>query len=62
MKQPLKNKSSDKLVEQGVNIISELSDRGINFLQSVIDTYNKLRKDVTKVKQIIKDTKPKKEG
>ena len=62
MRKSFKEQSSDSLIKQAVDIIDELADRGVNFLQSVIDTYSKLKKDAAKVKQIIKDTKSKKEG
>ena len=62
MKKSFKEESSDNLIKQGINIICELSDRGINFFQRIIDTYNKLRRNSRKVKQIIKNTKFKNEG
>ena len=62
MKKPFKEESSDNLIKQGINIICELSDRGINFFQRIVDTYNKLRKNSRKVKKIIKNTKSKNEG
>jgi len=61
MRKSFKEQSSDNLVKQAVDIIDELADRGLNFFQRVFDTYSKLKKDAAKVKQIIKDTKPKKE-
>ncbi len=61
MKKTFKEESSDKLIKQGINIICELSDRGINFFQRIVDTYNKLRKNARKVKKIIKDIKSNRE-
>ncbi len=61
MKKSFKEESSDKLIKQGINIICELSDRGINFFQRIVDTYNKLRKNARKVKKIIKDIKSNRE-
>ncbi|MBA7625799.1 hypothetical protein ES703_33231 [subsurface metagenome] len=61
MKKTFKEESSDNLIKQGINIICELSDRGINFFQRIVDTYNKLRKNARKVKKIIKDIKSNRE-
>lgn len=61
MSKSLKEKSSDNLIKLGVNIISELSDRGVDFFQEVVNTYNKLKKNTKKIGKIIKDTKEKTE-
>lgn len=61
MKKTFKEESSDKLIKQGINIICELSDRGINFFQRIVDTYNKLSKNARKVKKIIKEIKSNRE-
>lgn len=62
MSKSLKEKSSDNLIKLGVNIISELSNRGVDFFQEVVNTYNKLKKDAKKIGKIIKDTKEKTNG
>lgn len=61
MSKSLKEKSSDNLIKLGVNIISELSDRGVDFFQEVVNTYNKLKKNTKKIGKIIKNTKEKTE-
>jgi len=53
MSKSIKTQSSDKLIEQAINIIDELFTRGINFFQATVDTYNDMKKKVRTAKEKI---------
>ena len=43
MSDKFKDKSSDRLVKNGIDIINELSERGVNLFQKIINSYQHMK-------------------
>ncbi|GAI76883.1 unnamed protein product [marine sediment metagenome] len=55
MKDQFKDRSSDNLVKCAIDIINELSERGVNLFQKVMNTYQNMRVTFRKFKNISRD-------